>query len=72
MMVISIDGKADHALLVEDTHACSKVLLAVVPSPSCVYYAAIPLAQYSLPSEFSPGNDAEETSPWTLPRSINC
>jgi hypothetical protein len=30
-------------------------LLTVVPPPSCVYYAAIPLAQYPLPSQGSPG-----------------
>jgi hypothetical protein len=72
MMLISIVGKSDYALLGEDTHSCCKVLLSVVPPPSCVYYAAIRLSKYPLPSEFSPRNDAEETSPWTLPRLTNC
>jgi hypothetical protein len=47
-------------------------LLAVVPPPCCVYDVAIPRAQYPLPNLFSPGNDAEETSLWTLPQLINC
>jgi hypothetical protein len=37
-------------------------LLAIVPPPACVYYAAIPLTQYLLPSQLSLGHDAEETS----------
>jgi hypothetical protein len=47
-------------------------LLSVVPSPCCVYYAAIPCAQYPLPSLLAPRNDAEETFPWTSPRWTNC
>jgi len=61
-----------HALSGVDTHSYYKDLIAIVPSPLCVYYAAIPLTQYPLLSQLLPGHDAEETSPWKLPRLTNC